>query len=557
MRHADAPRARARRVGPAHLLTAAVLLSALAAGGCDCRRPVSEPAPVADAPRVVAPAVPAVRRYGETAPPAPADPLVAALDAVVRGETDHRGGRTVRPDPALSAAAITLARAGPGRVDPVGIELAMSHHGVFTPVPALLSIDARGMGVDALAEAARPRLREMLARGRYNRFGVGRATEGAETRVVVALAELDITLEPIPRHLPADGRTRVRGSVSSGLEAPRVIATLADGQARRLETDVLGGRHFEATFACAGAGRHRIEVMADGPDGPRVVANFPVWCGAEPPTRHQVVLEDVDAAPRSEGDSEQRLFERLQAARAEHGLDPLVWDESAAEVARAHSLDMRDHEFVAHVSPNTGTVSDRMESHGIRARRVLENVALAGSPDAAHDGLMESPGHRGAILSADVTRVGVGVAFGEVADDGRVEIYATQVFIEPAAPIDAARAAERIRRLVGAAAVRDRDLERIAAALARDYADGRVAPERVAEGAAAAVSETGGDTLTGRTLRAIVTRGDDPADADAIDRALDRLGDPRYGLGVVVGWEAASDARTHFAVLLFAGRAER
>ncbi|MEO5953203.1 MAG: CAP domain-containing protein, partial [Chloroflexia bacterium] len=56
----------------------------------------------------------------------------------------------------------------------------------------------------------------------------------------------------------------------------------------------------------------------------------------------------------------------------------------------------------------------RMDTAGITYRTAGENLALAPSLDIAHEGLMNSPGHRANILNADFGRVGIGVLDGGV-----------------------------------------------------------------------------------------------------------------------------------------------
>jgi uncharacterized protein YkwD len=71
---------------------------------------------------------------------------------------------------------------------------------------------------------------------------------------------------------------------------------------------------------------------------------------------------------------------------------------------------MLAHNFIGHISPTTGSPSDRVGQAGIAFSHLAENVGTASSPEEVHQGLMRSPGHRSAILDRQVTRVGVGVA---------------------------------------------------------------------------------------------------------------------------------------------------
>ena len=68
--------------------------------------------------------------------------------------------------------------------------------------------------------------------------------------------------------------------------------------------------------------------------------------------------------------------------------------------------------YFAHVDQNGGTPFDRMRAGGAAFRAAGENLALAPTVQIAHDGLMNSPGHRANILNPRYRRIGIGVADG-------------------------------------------------------------------------------------------------------------------------------------------------
>jgi hypothetical protein len=88
---------------------------------------------------------------------------------------------------------------------------------------------------------------------------------------------------------------------------------------------------------------------------------------------------------------------------------------------------MRANGFVAHVSPTTGSADDRLRAAGIVASLVLECVGKGYSPDEIHQGFMNSPGHRAAILSPEATHVGIGVVAAK--ESGRTTYFVTELFI--------------------------------------------------------------------------------------------------------------------------------
>ena len=116
------------------------------------------------------------------------------------------------------------------------------------------------------------------------------------------------------------------------------------------------------------------------------------------------------ASPAAVG-IEAQVLELTNAARAQAGCGPLVADGRLADVARAHSADMRDRGFFSHDNPSGQDPFERAAAAGLDAR--AENIAR-GQQDAADvmDGWMNSPGHRANILDCDLRSLGVGVATG-------------------------------------------------------------------------------------------------------------------------------------------------
>lgn len=123
--------------------------------------------------------------------------------------------------------------------------------------------------------------------------------------------------------------------------------------------------------------------------------------------------------------------ERAQAAAAQ-----LQHDAKLSDVARQHSQDMRDRDFVGHQSPVPGrkTPMDRYTTaFGAKANPLAENVSmhegvdlLKTTPAAIHGGFMASPKHRANLLAEGVTRVGIGCA-----TDGDGAVWTTQLFAGP------------------------------------------------------------------------------------------------------------------------------
>jgi uncharacterized protein YkwD len=287
------------------------------------------------------------------------------------------------------------------------VEFLLGFHGIIEPYPQLLLFDANPQGYDQiLAHAlALPK----LPRAGVVTVGVGIDASRTLHKIVIALQEKHLDLDPVARLQPSGAAFELAGSLLGSFSDPTVYVTAPDGvpSERPLLTD---GMAFRAPVACDhGAGHYQVEVFGSDASGPRVLANFTVSCGVEAPGflsgRGGFVPEPIAA-----DDAERQLFALVNKARATAGLPALAFDPDLARVARAHSTDMLIHDYFAHISPDTGSPADRVAKAGIDVDRLAENIGTSNSPEELHQGLMRSPGHRSAILDRKATRVGVGVA---------------------------------------------------------------------------------------------------------------------------------------------------
>lgn len=111
---------------------------------------------------------------------------------------------------------------------------------------------------------------------------------------------------------------------------------------------------------------------------------------------------------------EQQLFDLTNAARVRHGRSILQWNDKIAETARKHSRDMAINDYFSHENLQGLSPFDRMKEDHIKFRRAGENLAYGQSSSIfAHEGLMNSKGHRENILIEDYSHLGIGVAFNE------------------------------------------------------------------------------------------------------------------------------------------------
>lgn len=123
--------------------------------------------------------------------------------------------------------------------------------------------------------------------------------------------------------------------------------------------------------------------------------------------------------------SEQEMFRLVNEERKKRGIRELVWRAEVVPVARAHAKDMWERRYFGHVSPEGKDVGDRLDEVGIFYRFAGENLALAPTLLIAHNGLMNSEGHRANILEPKFKRIGIGVV-----DNGVYGKMFVQVFTD-------------------------------------------------------------------------------------------------------------------------------
>jgi uncharacterized protein YkwD len=159
-------------------------------------------------------------------------------------------------------------------------------------------------------------------------------------------------------------------------------------------------------------------------------------------TRYQLLglldsgAEDVRLT-REIAEGEALLIYLANAERARRGLPLLTPEAKLARVARDHSCEMATLAYFSHRSPKAGTrtPTDRFRRvFGFEPACIGENLARMWSRPLwafnldnlrdSHEGLMESPGHREAILWDRPTHVGVGIAVNQHGDYWITENFA-------------------------------------------------------------------------------------------------------------------------------------
>lgn len=120
---------------------------------------------------------------------------------------------------------------------------------------------------------------------------------------------------------------------------------------------------------------------------------------------------------------EERMVNLVNKERTNRRLKPLEFKEELREIGRLHSADMFKKGYFSHYSPEGKNVADRAKEFGVQYLVIGENLAYAPSLELAHNGLMNSEGHRANILSKEYNKIGIGIM-----DGGVYGLMVTQVF---------------------------------------------------------------------------------------------------------------------------------
>lgn len=114
-------------------------------------------------------------------------------------------------------------------------------------------------------------------------------------------------------------------------------------------------------------------------------------------------------------DSENKMLDLLNNERVKQGIHRLNKSEDLTGLARDYGKVMFENGFFSHTSSVDGSdPGQRADKVGIKYEVLGENLAFASDVYLAHQGLMNSEGHRRNILSQDYNKVGIGVVDGGI-----------------------------------------------------------------------------------------------------------------------------------------------
>ncbi|HET7767671.1 MAG TPA: CAP domain-containing protein [Chloroflexota bacterium] len=118
---------------------------------------------------------------------------------------------------------------------------------------------------------------------------------------------------------------------------------------------------------------------------------------------------------------ELQVLALVNGARVSRGLPPLEWDQTMADVARAHAADMARRGVVSHQGADGTSPNERLRRAGVQFRFGSENIwtywgrVPEQGPSTMHAAMMAEPhapglwNHIGNILYTGYKRIGVGI----------------------------------------------------------------------------------------------------------------------------------------------------
>ncbi len=134
----------------------------------------------------------------------------------------------------------------------------------------------------------------------------------------------------------------------------------------------------------------------------------------KPKTNESVNLGFQTKEFQVDSTTEEAMIILVNKERTSRGIKALAFDSKLKEVGRLHSKDMFERGYFSHYSPEGESVADRAAKEGVDFLVIGENLAFAPNLELAHNGLMNSEGHRANILSPDFGKIGIGVIDGGI-----------------------------------------------------------------------------------------------------------------------------------------------
>jgi len=394
------------------------------------------------------PVLAAVPAYGQTTLySCPATGAHAALLRELDGWTKDNGGKISPPesDGRLCATAATLVGWAKGKGSPpaslvasVAAFFGVAEVGLKTLFTTIDNDGRSGEEIAAIGSLALDTAAQWV--GDLGAGHIGLATyrlQKGTTAIAVVFAPSRFEMEPVARRLAAGEHATIHGKLLTGYTRPTVM--VSDARGLLVATDSKTAE-FQAEVVCGqNPGTMLVEIRGEQVIEPRVLAQFPVVCAAEPPVAFAVASEPQGSVDPTA--AAKRLFDLANRERTELSLTPLVWNDTIAQVARAAGEALKSQ-----VEGGQGKPVDvvaQLTQAGWASPTILENPSQSTSVAEIQASYMASAVHRSNILNAEITHAGIAVLPAKV---GTIQSFvAVQIFLRELAPVDVEATREKLK----------------------------------------------------------------------------------------------------------------
>jgi uncharacterized protein YkwD/uncharacterized membrane protein required for colicin V production len=140
-----------------------------------------------------------------------------------------------------------------------------------------------------------------------------------------------------------------------------------------------------------------------------VINDSLTYLTVKPGSGEKVSLPTAVNNLKADEEASKEMFGLVNNERNRLGIPLLSWNDKIAKVAENYATYMWENHYFGHISLDGKDVGDRLNVAKISYSVAGENLALAPTVISAHNGLMNSEGHRDNILNIQFKKVGIGV----------------------------------------------------------------------------------------------------------------------------------------------------
>lgn len=171
--------------------------------------------------------------------------------------------------------------------------------------------------------------------------------------------------------------------------------------------DIVIGQPYDGELLIEKNGK-TIEVLTDYHNNDAVMGIY--WHYNYKNAIKAIQAMENDTTKQKQIEEEKLYIEILNVSRMQHNVPRVTFNSKLMQVARNHSTDMYENNYYSHTSLNGQSPGDRIKATGLKCRTWGEIIATGYSTIFhAHNGWMNSLGHREISLDPAYEEVGIGI----------------------------------------------------------------------------------------------------------------------------------------------------